>query len=117
MVVIGYGIAALIVIILLIVFNVRTASNRSNPEPARDSEQTRAAVEPPQTVQEEKPEAAVIRPERTGTTQDQSYRNALRNLQTGQAARKPAPTAGKKTADEEYREAMRNLRSSKDRKE
>ncbi|TJY41824.1 hypothetical protein E5161_11515 [Cohnella pontilimi] len=124
MVVIGYGVAALIVIILLIVFNVR-AGGRSKAEavqePVTIPEAGPEAVEVP--AESPRNEAAAPAPaaERPGSD-DRSFREALRRLQTGDADRKPPePAAAEvpKSSDQVYREAMRQLRQSgsKDRKE
>jgi hypothetical protein len=118
---IGYGIAAFIVLVLLIVFNVRAASNRSRRKSkAEENPPIEAAVKP---LPEANPPTAV-RKGRTGTgdqdyrnTGDQDYRNALRRLKSGQDGQPIGPKAVKKTPDEEYREAMRNLRKSRDHKD
>jgi hypothetical protein len=111
---IGYGIAAFIVIVLLIVFNVRAVSNRSRQKmKAAENPPVEAAVKPPPA--EANPPTAVRRG-RTGTG-DQDYRNALRRLKSGQGDNPTRPAPAKRTPDEEYREAMRNLRKSRDRKD
>jgi hypothetical protein len=129
MVVVGFGIAALIVIVLLIVFNVRAGRNREQerdavrePDAAQEPDAVRepdAAQEPdavrePDTARE--PAAEVLATSEADVnvvktdTQDQIYRNAMRQMKSGKPENNPAPAEKKKTSDSEYREAMRKLR-------
>jgi hypothetical protein len=134
MLIIGYGIAAFIVIVLLIVFNVRAASRRSNvSREAMDSEKhaveevapiseapigeaTRTENVSEQGVSPTEGRHRTISP-RSGE-KDQSYRNALRDLRVGAGQTSKAPERKKETgkmADSDYRNAMRNFHSGKDK--
>jgi hypothetical protein len=129
MLVIGYGIAAIIVIVLLIVFNVRAGSKRSDvsPESVENDQHVDVASVPEEAKDENVNEQSISDnegrnltiPKRSGKN-DQSYRNALRDLRTGagQAANEPEPERKKDTEkmpDSDYRNAMRNFQSGNDK--
>jgi hypothetical protein len=129
MLVIGYGIAAIIAIVLLIVFNVRAGSKRSDA--SRESVEKDPHVEAASVSEEAKDENVnehalpdnegrqSMIPKRSGKN-DQSYRNALRDLRmgSGQVTKEPEPEHKKdmeKMRDSDYRNAMRNFQSGNDK--
>jgi hypothetical protein len=129
MLVIGYGIVAIIVIVLLIVFNVRAVSKRSDVsrESVEKDPHTAVASIPKEAKDKNVNEHAVSDneernrtiPKRSGKN-DQSYRNALRDLRagSGQATKEPEPERNKDTGkmpDSDYRSAMRNFQSGNDK--
>jgi hypothetical protein len=97
--VIGYGIVAFVALVLLIVINVRAVSSRSQPVKEKAPEPEPAETEVP--LIEEGP----------SETQDQLYRNSLRQWIPVQKMEEPSPPRSEKSSsDAEYRNAMRNLR-------
>jgi hypothetical protein len=110
MVVVGYGVAALLVIVLLIVFNVRAGRNREREPDA--AEEPTADVSASPAVDDD--EVADVNPVKTDSA-DQIYRNSMRQMKSGQPGKQPASAVKKKTPDSEYREAMRNLRNPPDK--
>jgi hypothetical protein len=97
--VIGYGIVAFVALVLLIVFNVRAVSSRSQPvkENAPEPEPTETEV----PLMEEGP----------SETQDQRYRNSLRQwIPVKKMEEASPPKTEISSSDAEYRNAMRNLR-------
>jgi hypothetical protein len=106
MLVIGYGIFALIALILLIVFNVRADSSRS--QPVKENAREPKPAEPEVPLMEEGP----------SETQDQRYRNSLRQWIPVQKMEEASPPKKENsTSDAEYRNAMRNLRKPADRED
>lgn len=136
MLIIGYGIFAILVIVILIVVNVR-ASRRtedgdgeekaSEMEPAGNApEEERAAEAGPaeeagDPVEEEpKPAAGSAAAAGRSESRDRTYRQALRQLRTGPERADVPPPARKEDrimSDSEYRKAMQNFRKRGDRQE
>jgi hypothetical protein len=130
MLVIGYGIAVVIVLVLLVVFNVRSTSKRS--QAGKGAKKTEPIVlETDTSIRQEASTKDVIEPaviansgqhrmipERSGKN-DQGYRNALRDMRMGAGQAMKAPESNKDTGkmpDSDYRNAMRNLQKSNDKK-
>ncbi|NIK78985.1 hypothetical protein FHS15_004131 [Paenibacillus castaneae] len=128
MLVIGYGIAAIIVIVLLVVFNMRTVSKR--PKEVIEDEPIISVVEaafPDTKSSEEVSESEVsannnrgaIIPARSGKN-DQSFRSGLRNLRMTPEQPTKEPDRrddSAKMKDSDYRNAMRNLHKSNEDKD
>lgn len=138
MLVIGYGIAAVIVIVLLVVFNMRTVSKRhqeaNEDEPIEDEavedEPIMSVVEasfpeagtPEEVIDGEDSsnnDRGTIIPARSGKN-DQSFRSGLRNLRMTPEKQTKEPDrrdASAKMKDSDYRNAMRNLHKSNEDKD
>ncbi|WP_424767094.1 hypothetical protein [Paenibacillus sp. sgz302251] len=127
MLLIGYAIAAVIVIVLLIVFNLRAASKRSKAikeETIPPAEDTVSPIREEAMTQHADKDAVSTTegrhreiPARSGK-KDQSYRNALRDLRAGKEQLTKAPERSKDTEkmpDSDYRNAMRNFQAGKDK--
>jgi len=137
MLVIGYGIAAVIVIVLLILFNVRATSSRSSAGKGvkgKEQEPLETEVLIPEAASSAdvvEPEGSAdygrdrVAPERSRKN-DLSYRNALRDMRmgtgtgTGDGTEVPERKIdSERMPDSDYRNAMRNhlYKSSNDEKD
>ena len=125
MVIIGYGIAAVIVLVLLVVFNVRAASKRSGEGKVAEKKESPVPEDQGPVREAARPEdvampatAETVVPERAGKS-DLDYRNAMRDLKMGAGQAREAAERGKaaaKMSDSDYRNAMRNFRKPGDGK-
>ncbi|KIL37266.1 hypothetical protein SD71_00700 [Cohnella kolymensis] len=110
----GYGIAAVVVLVLLIVFNVRASSRRSPQTGNAHGNEPAESVEPAESRAALEPAAEPAKAANETLMEDNSYRSALRQFQS-----RPPINGGRSSStkpsisDTDYRAALRKQKSGR----